>query len=95
MYVDIGGNLSVRSAAVVGIFDLDNTSWSKWTRRFLQQAEAAGQLVEATDALPKSFVVTLEYGISRVYLTQYNAAVLEKRMSAAGKFSSTKEFPYE
>ena len=38
MYVDIGGNLSVRAESVVGVFDLDNTSWSKWTRQFLQQA---------------------------------------------------------
>lgn len=97
MYVDIGGNLSVRAESVVGVFDLDNTSWSKWTRQFLQQAEADGRLIEATDTLPKSFLVTLEYGISRVYLTQYNAAVLERRFSAprASKFSSMKEFPYE
>lgn len=83
MYVDIGGNLSVRSGAVVGVFDLDNTSWSKWTRKFLRQAEQDGTLIEATDGLPKSFVVTMEYGVSRVYLTQYNAAVLERRLSAA------------
>lgn len=97
MYVDIGGNLSVRSDTVVGIFDLDNTSWSKWTRQFLKQAQSAGQLIEATDTLPKSFVVTLEYGICRVYLTQYNAAVLEKRFSQPreSKFSSIKEFSYE
>lgn len=97
MYVDIGGNLSVRSDTVIGIFDLDNTSWSKWTRLFLQQAQLAGQLIEATDTLPKSFVVTQEYGISRVYLTQYNAAVLEKRLTVPrqSKFSSIKEFSYE
>lgn len=82
MYVDIGGNLSVRSGQVVGVFDLDNTSWSKWTRQFLQQAEQAGQVVAATDTLPKSFVVTLEYGMTRVYLTQYNAAVLERRFAS-------------
>ena len=58
MYLDIGGNLSVRDSSVVGVFDLDNTTCSKWTRRFLQQAEQEGRLIEATDTLPKSFVVT-------------------------------------
>ena len=97
MYLDIGGNLSVRDSSVVGVFDLDNTTYSKWTRRFLQQAEQEGHLIEATDTLPKSFVVTAEYGISRVYLTQYNAAVLEKRLSTprTGKFSSIKELENE
>ena len=42
MYLDIGGNLSVRDSSVVGVFDLDNTTCSKWTRRFLQQAELEG-----------------------------------------------------
>ena len=97
MYLNIGGNLSVRAGCVMGVFDLDNTSWSKWTRQFLQQAQAEGRLIEATDTLPKSFVVTQEYGIFRVYLSQYIAAVLEKRLSSprAGKFSSIKELGNE
>ena len=35
MYLNIGGDFSVRSESVVGVFDLDNTSCSKWTRKFL------------------------------------------------------------
>ena len=80
MYVNIGSDFTVRKSAVVGVFDLDNTTWSKWTRRFLSQAQAAGEVVEATDELPKSFLVTSEFGMNRVYLTQYNAAVLVKRL---------------
>lgn len=80
MYIDIGLNLSVRDSSVVGVFDLDNTTWSKWTRAFLKEAEAAGEVIAATDELPKSFLVTSEYGMRRVYLTQYNAAVLVKRL---------------
>ena len=29
MYVDIGMDLAVRASQVLGVFDLDNTSWSK------------------------------------------------------------------
>lgn len=83
MYLNIGGDFSVRSDAVIGVFDLDNTSYSKWTRRFLTQAQQAGAVIEATDELPKSFLVTSEYGQSRVYLTKYNAAVLQKRIQQA------------
>ena len=83
MYLNIGGDFSVRSESVVGIFDLDNTSCSKWTRKFLAEAQRAGAIVEATDELPKSFLVVSEYGENRVILTKYNAAVLLKRMQDA------------
>ena len=79
MFREIGLELSVRESAVIGIFDLDNVSWSKQSRVFLSRAEAAGEVVEATDSLPKSFVLTQEYGMQRVYLTKSNSAVLQKR----------------
>lgn len=81
MYVDIGMNLAVRASQVLGIFDLDNTSWSKRTREFLSRAQECGQVIEATDELPKSFVLTQEYGENRVYLTKYNASVLARRFA--------------
>lgn len=81
MYIPIGLDFSVRDSAVIGVFDLDNTSWSKRTREFLSLAEQNGQAVDAADALPKSFVLTQEYGEQRIYLTRANAPVLQKRMS--------------
>ena len=81
MYLNIGGDFSVRAESVIGVFDLDNTSCSKWTRKFLAEAQRAGAIVEATDELPKSFVLTQEYGEQRVYLTRANAAVLQRRMA--------------
>ena len=51
MYVDIGMDLAVRASQVLGVFDLDNTSWSKRTREFLQRAQEDGCLIEATDEL--------------------------------------------
>lgn len=78
MYLSIGQDMAVRESSIVGIFDLDNTSTSFRTREFLSQAEKDG-LVVPCDDLPKSFVVTSEYGFLRVYLTAYNASTLEKR----------------
>ena len=80
MYLSIGDDLAVRGSAVIGIFDLDNTSTSKRTREFLQKAEAAGQVVPCDD-LPKSFLLTAEYGLPRVYLTSLNVQTLERRIS--------------
>lgn len=79
MYLSIGNDLAVRESSVIGIFDMDNTSTSKRTREFLAKAENQGQVVPC-DNLPKSFVLTAEYGLSRVYLTSLSSATLEKRL---------------
>ena len=79
MYLSIGDDLAVRSSAVIGIFDLDNTTTSKRTREFLQKAEQEGQVVPCDD-LPKSFLLTAEYGLPKIYLTTLSAATLEKRL---------------
>ena len=79
MYLSIGHDFALRDRSIVGIFDLDNTTTSRRTREFLAQAERSGEVVPSDD-LPKSFVVTAEYGIHRVYLTDLNAATLEKRL---------------
>ncbi len=79
MYVPIGSDMSVRERSIVGIFDLDNCSWSYRTREFLKKAEENGEIVPAAEDLPKSFVLTSEYGLSRVYLVQFTAATIEKR----------------
>ena len=83
MYLPIGGDMAVRERAVIGIFDLDNTSWSRHTRAFLAEAERQGEVVDVSGTLPKSFLLTEEFGMSRVYLTQFNAAALEKRAQKA------------
>ena len=79
MYINIGNDMAVREKSVIGIFDLDNTSTSKRTRLFLEKAEKEGQVVPCDD-LPKSFVVTREYGMDRLYLSSLSSATLEKRM---------------
>ena len=79
MYLHIGQNEIIPDRRIIGIFDLDNTSTSKRTREFLNRAEREGEVIPCDD-LPKSFILTAEYGFSRVHLTALNAATLEKRL---------------
>lgn len=79
MYISIGADFAVRDRSVIGIFDLDNASWSKHTRLFLREAEQQGEVIAITADIPKSFVLTEEFGLNRVYLTQFNTTALEKR----------------
>ena len=79
MYLSIGGDMAVRDRAVIGIFDLDNTTCAKTTRELLSRAEKQGGVVDVSGELPKSFVLTEKFGMERIYLTQFNAAALERR----------------
>lgn len=79
MYLSIGNDLAVRESSIIGIFDLDNTTTSKRTRAFLNRAEKDG-LVVPCDDLPKTFVLTDEYKIQRIFLTSLSSTTLERRM---------------
>ena len=79
MYLNIGNDMSVRSSCIVGIFDLDNTTVTARGRHFLRQAEQQGNVIPCDD-LPKSYIVTVQYGMMRIYLTPYTSQTLEKRL---------------
>ena len=79
MYLSLGNDMAVRESSIIGIFDMDNTSTSARTRLFLEKAEKMGEVVPCDD-LPKSFVLTTEYGFSRVHLTALSTHTLEKRL---------------
>ena len=57
MYLHLGQGVVVPYRDVLALFDLDNTSASHLTRRFLERAEQAGQVVNVAEDLPKSFVL--------------------------------------
>ena len=80
MYLHLGQNVMVPEAAVLGIFDLDNTTWSFRTRRFLEKAEWEGRVTAVGDDLPRSFVLTQEGdGPPAVYITALSSAALAAR----------------
>lgn len=79
MYLSIGNDMAVRERSIIGIFDMDNTTTSQRTREFLNKAEKEGQIIPCDD-LPKSYILTDEYGLARVHLTSLNSYTLEKRL---------------
>ncbi len=75
----IGSGYLINTGNIVGIFDLDKTTYGPRTREFLAKAEKAGRVVSAGYELPKSFLVCHEKGESTVYLSQLSTATLQKR----------------
>ena len=72
----------VRSESIVGVFDLDNTSQSHLTRKYLAAAEKSGQVINVAEDIPKSFVVCQDDAGMRVYLSQMSSQTLLKRASS-------------
>ena len=81
MYIHIGGDVSVLKKSIIGIFDMDNTTISKWTRQFLKYSEEKEIVVNVSDELPRTFIVT-ENGRDKkfiVYISPFSASTLQKR----------------
>ncbi len=80
MYLHIGQETVVPMREIVGIFDMENTTISKNTRSFLNQAQRSGRVVTVGDDLPKSFVVCQKGDEPPiVYISQISCATLLKR----------------
>ena len=79
MYLHLGGDTVVATGDVLGIFDLDNASWSKHTREFLRRVQQEGRVINVTDDLPRSMVLCRVCGEERVYISLLSSATLMKR----------------
>ena len=75
MYLHIGNDQVVFCREIIGIFDIENTSVSKITQKYLYDAERDGRVRYVSMDIPKSFVVTDDC----VYISSISAATLRKR----------------
>lgn len=81
MYLHLGKEAIIRTKDVIGIFDMDTTTVSKHSRRFLSLAEKRGEVKTVSGELPKSFIVCLEKEKrgQTVYISQLSASTLLRR----------------
>lgn len=86
MYLHLGGDVVVNIKDVIAIMDLDVTTVSKITREFLTVAEEEGFVINVSDDLPKSYILTERENESRLYISPISSATLLKR---ANNFKST------
>ncbi len=78
-YLHLGKGTLVREDEILGIFDLDITSQSHLTRKFLSMADKAGRVLNAAEDIPKSFVLCGKKKQTKIYLSQMASATLLKR----------------
>ena len=78
MYLHIGQGQVVPFDKIIGIFDMDSTTYSKTTREFLNSAQDSGQVTVVGEDIPKSFILC-EDSSQKVFLTQLGTAALRAR----------------
>lgn len=83
MYLHIGNDIVTNSKDIIGIFDMDNTTVSRQGRQFLPKAEKNGIIINTSDDLPKSYVVTHRKNKSRIYISSVSTQVLSKRLKTS------------
>lgn len=84
MYLYLGQDAVIHGKDIIGIFDLDNTTVSKHTRKFLNEAEKQSAVEAISFDIPKAFVLCASPRTKKkkmkVYLTQMAPATLRKRV---------------
>ena len=79
IYLNLGGGHVVRRDSVFAVCDMDNTTCSRAPRELLAAAERAGEVINAAEDLPRSFVLCEEGGRRRVWLSSLSTAALSRR----------------
>lgn len=76
MYLHIGSGYVVRHRDIVGIFDLDNLTYEKNSRDYLNMAEKNSAVTNTAEDIPRSVIITDKEN----YLSGINSRTLAKRV---------------
>lgn len=79
IYMNIGGGNVIRRSSIVAVCDIDNTTCSRATRGLLAASEKNGEVINAAEDLPRSFILCEEDGKRRVWLSSLSPAALSRR----------------
>ncbi len=79
MYLHLGQDVVVKSDDIIGIFDMENTSTSRFTKEFLRQANRDLKIVTVSYEMPKSYILCGWGEELTLYISQISPATLRKR----------------
>lgn len=75
MYIHIGGDVSLSTYKILGIFDIEKTSVNKDVNDYLMKLQKQGKIYYVSYDMPKSFIVTEDY----VYISNVSVFTLKRR----------------
>lgn len=77
MYIHIGGDVSLQTYKILGIFDIEKTSVNKDVNDYLMKLQKQGKIYYVSYDMPKSFIVTEDY----VYISNVSVFTLKRRFA--------------
>lgn len=83
MYLHLGNDIVVNRKDVIGVFDMDNTTVAKSSRKFLSEAQKMDIIVNASEELPKSYIITQHNKKTKVYISSISPSTLLKRAKSS------------
>lgn len=92
MYLHLGGDVAVRIKNIVAIMDLETTSVSKITKEFLTHVQKMDSVINVNDDLPKSYVITADEKVTKVYISPISSQTLLKRANNIKEYYQTAQF---
>ena len=57
MYLHIGNGITVRKKDIIGIFDLDSSTVSAVTKKYINKNEREGNILYGDSDLPRTFIL--------------------------------------
>ncbi len=79
MFLHVGNNRNIRLADIVGIFDMDNSTISMVTRKYLGHMQKKMHVETVSDEIPKSFVLYADGGEYKVCFSPLSVSALYGR----------------
>ena len=78
----MGNDIVVKTEDIIGIFDLDNATLSRHTRKYLSKSEKEHEVIYVSYELPKAFIVCKKKNEKKqkIYISQISSSTLLKRI---------------
>lgn len=80
MFLHLGKDTLVKEEDIIGIFEMDNITVTKNGRKYLSNGEKCGKIKCITQKLPKSFIICIENGKEKIYVSQLLTSTLLGRL---------------
>ena len=79
MYLHIGNGINIRKKSIIGIFDLDSSTISSVTKKYINKNEKEGNILYQDTDLPRTFILHEEGNKYKIKLSRISSNGLKIR----------------
>ncbi len=92
-YLHIGNGITVKKSGIIGIFDLDSSTVSSVTRKYISVNEKSGRILYGDSDLPRAFILHDETGMGdyRIKLSRISSGGLKQRAENENDYNDYKD----